>query len=50
LSPVWGGEVRRSVAVGNGFGGFLAVPVDEERPRSSSGGGYKRQSKYDMWR
>ncbi|QKX63672.1 uncharacterized protein TRUGW13939_10843 [Talaromyces rugulosus] len=50
LSPVWGGEARRSVAVGNGFGGFLAVPVDEERPRSSSGGGYKRQSKYDMWR
>jgi hypothetical protein len=50
LSPAWGGEARRSVAVGNGFGGFLAVPVDEARPRSSSGGGYKRQSKYDMWR
>lgn len=51
LSPPWGGEARRSVVVGNGFGGFLAVPVDEGRPRSSSGGGgHKRQSKYDMWR
>ncbi|CRG87497.1 hypothetical protein PISL3812_04515 [Talaromyces islandicus] len=50
LSPPWGGDARRSIVVGNGFGGFLAVPVDESRPKSSSGGGYKRQSKYDMWR
>lgn len=42
LSPQWGGEARRSVLVGNGFGGFLAVPVDEERPKSSG--------KADLWR
>ncbi|OCK81013.1 hypothetical protein K432DRAFT_381719 [Lepidopterella palustris CBS 459.81] len=36
LGPQWGGEARRSIVVGNGFGGFLAVPVpDEERPRSA---------------
>ncbi|TKA79935.1 hypothetical protein B0A49_02493 [Cryomyces minteri] len=31
LGPQWamGGEARRSVIVGNGFGGFLAVPQDE---------------------
>ncbi|OBT46296.1 hypothetical protein VE00_02707 [Pseudogymnoascus sp. WSF 3629] len=30
MSGSWGaGGVRRSVVVGNGFGGFLAVPVDE---------------------
>ncbi|KAF2455661.1 hypothetical protein BDY21DRAFT_262392, partial [Lineolata rhizophorae] len=27
LGPQWGGEARRSVVVGNGFGGFLAVPA-----------------------
>jgi hypothetical protein len=48
LSPRWGGDARQSVVVGNGFGGFLAVPVDEGRPKSS--GGYKRDSKYDLWR
>lgn len=48
LSPSWGGQARRSVLVGNGFGGFLAVPVDDERPKSS--GGWKRESRQDLWR
>lgn len=48
LSPSWGGEARKSMIVGNGFGGFLAVPVDEGRPKSS--GGYRRDSKHDLWR
>lgn len=51
LSPRWGGEARESVLVGNGFGGYLAVPVDEGRPMSSGGvRGNKRDSKYDLWR
>ncbi|KAL9093570.1 MAG: hypothetical protein Q9165_003965 [Trypethelium subeluteriae] len=29
LGPQWGGDARKSVVVGNGFGGFLAVPLDE---------------------
>ena len=52
-----GGEVRRSVVVGNGFGGFIAVPAEDgPRPGSSKGirpgssAGEKRGSKYDMWR
>ncbi|KAJ5688793.1 hypothetical protein N7462_003185 [Penicillium macrosclerotiorum] len=49
LSRSWGGDARKSVLVGNGFGGFLAVPADEgPRPRSSSGP--KRASKQDLWR
>ncbi|KAL1963976.1 hypothetical protein VTN77DRAFT_7651 [Rasamsonia byssochlamydoides] len=48
LSPSWGGEARKSMIVGNGFGGYLAVPVDGGRPKSS--GGYKRESKHDLWR
>lgn len=46
------GNVRKSVVVGNGFGGFLAVPFDEDRPRSSAGerGRERRGSKYDMFR
>lgn len=47
-SHSWGGDSRKSVLVGNGFGGFLAVPVDGERPRSS--GGSKRDSRQDLWR
>ena len=44
LGPQWaqggfGGEARKSVMVGNGFGGFLAVPQEEvPRPRTSDGG------------
>lgn len=43
LGPQWarggfGGEARQSVIVGNGFGGFLAVPQEEvPRPRTSDG-------------
>ncbi|KAH8701997.1 F-box domain protein [Talaromyces proteolyticus] len=50
LSTRWGGDARESVVVGNGFGGFLAVPVNEGRPKSTEGCSYKRSSKYDMWR
>lgn len=45
LGPQWaqggfGGEARKSVMVGNGFGGFLAVPSEEvPRPSTSDGGG-----------
>ncbi|KAL2865069.1 F-box domain protein [Aspergillus lucknowensis] len=48
LSRSWGGDARKSVLVGNGFGGFLAVPVEEERAKSS--GGWKRDSRGDLWR
>lgn len=64
MSGSWGrgdvGGVRRSVVVGNGFGGFLAVPADDGRPRSSGGGwpgvglggggAGKREERYDIWR
>ncbi|KAK4622176.1 hypothetical protein CLAFUW4_06526 [Fulvia fulva] len=51
LGPQWaqggfGGEARKSVIVGNGFGGFLAVPQEEvPRPMTSDGpgaGGHQR--------
>jgi hypothetical protein len=35
LGPQWGGDARKSIVVPNGFGGFLAVPSDNERPRSA---------------
>lgn len=54
LSPSWGGGARRSVIVGNGFGGFLAVPAEEggaaARPGSSAGEHGRRGSQFDMWR
>ncbi len=62
MSPSWTGsyggrgDVRKSIMVGNGFGGFLAVPAEDVgRPRSSGGipgssAGEKRGSRYDMWR
>lgn len=51
LSPRWGGAARQSMVVGNGFGGFLAVPKDEGGPVSGGwGGGKKRDSRYDLWR
>lgn len=49
MGKSWGHGARKSVIVGNGFGGFLAVPADGERP-SSSAGERKRGSQYDMWR
>ncbi|OGE57182.1 hypothetical protein PENARI_c002G07477 [Penicillium arizonense] len=48
LSRSWGGDARKSVLVGNGFGGFLAVPAEDERPQSSQG--HKRLSRGDLWR
>ncbi|KAM5471977.1 hypothetical protein MauCBS54593_003384 [Microsporum audouinii] len=50
LSPAWGGEARRSVLVGNGFGGFLAVPAEEERRPSTSTRSSGRREKRDLWR
>ncbi|KAF2467840.1 F-box domain-containing protein [Lindgomyces ingoldianus] len=35
LGPQWGGESRKSIVVPNGFGGFLAIPADDERPKSA---------------
>jgi hypothetical protein len=35
LGPQWGGDARKSIVMPNGFGGFLAVPADDERPRSA---------------
>ncbi|KAE8356688.1 hypothetical protein BDV28DRAFT_83407 [Aspergillus coremiiformis] len=48
LGRSWGGDARKSVLVGNGFGGFLAVPADDGRPKSS--GGWRRESRGDLWR
>lgn len=51
LGPQWGGEARKSVIVGNGFGGFLAVPADDDesfssvRSRSGSSGAWSKASR-----
>lgn len=45
LGPTTG---RDSVIVGNGFGGFLAVPNEEARPGSSAGGKIKA-GRGDAW-
>lgn len=51
LSAQRGGRARQSVIVGNGFGGFLAVPASDGQSTSSGVGKVnKRDSKYDMWR
>lgn len=53
MGKAWGqqGGARKSVIVGNGFGGFLAIPADDGRPSSSAGEkGKKRVSEYDIWR
>ncbi|CAG8978890.1 hypothetical protein HYALB_00005227 [Hymenoscyphus albidus] len=47
------GGARRSVIVGNGFGGLLKIPSEEGvRPSSSAGekGVKPRRSQYDIWR
>ncbi|EOD46808.1 Vps54-like protein [Neofusicoccum parvum] len=58
LGPQWGNDNRKSVVVGNGFGGFLAVPADmPERPKSAgswtkgnqSGGHFKGHSRADSY-
>lgn len=55
MTPTWNrSDARRSVIVGNGFGGFLAVPESEMRPSSSYGEKGKKHEKkvnmMDMWR
>ncbi|RDW71475.1 hypothetical protein BP6252_08038 [Coleophoma cylindrospora] len=51
MGKQWANEARKSVIVGNGFGGFLAIPADGPRPRSSAGEKKsQRNSAYDMWR
>ncbi|KZF20191.1 hypothetical protein L228DRAFT_270284 [Xylona heveae TC161] len=51
LSPQWGGDARRSVVVGNGFGGFLAVPTEADGSTVGSGKGHARKSsRQDLWR
>ena len=45
-SPGWGGDTRKSVVVGNGFGGFLAVPSGDGPPGSPG----QRGSRADLWR
>ncbi|KAI9651114.1 hypothetical protein NHQ30_001151 [Ciborinia camelliae] len=56
MGKAWsaGHGARRSVIVGNGFGGFLAIPADDP-PRPSSSAGEKRMhsrknSSQDLWR
>ncbi|KAF2084651.1 F-box domain-containing protein [Saccharata proteae CBS 121410] len=50
LGPQWGGGERKSMVVGNGFGGYLAVPVEEpQRPSTSSGGVRPRPSIPSMY-
>lgn len=43
LGPQWGDKARDSVIVGNGFGGFLAVPNEDGTRPSSSAGGHKHK-------
>lgn len=48
LSSTLGSRGRESVMVGNGFGGFLAVPSEDARP-SSSNGGKNKPGRGDAW-
>lgn len=51
LGPAWGGHARKSVVVGNGFGGFLAVPSDDAgRPSSSGSWNTNKKERKDLWR
>ncbi|KAF6226055.1 hypothetical protein HO173_012545 [Letharia columbiana] len=47
LSPQWRDKGRESVMVGNGFGGFLAVPSED--PRSGSPKAKKDTRDLDAW-
>lgn len=50
LGPAWGGQERDSMIVGNGFGGFLAVPTEDGAGRlGSPGGGKKGVSRTAEW-
>ncbi|KAH0560060.1 hypothetical protein GP486_003425 [Trichoglossum hirsutum] len=46
LSPPWSGEARRSMVIGNGLGGFLAVPTEDPRDHSKN---VQRRSWEDKW-
>ena len=50
-SPTWGPKGRDGTLVGNGFGGFLAVPSDDGGGRPGSSHGHKRRvsGKGNMW-
>jgi hypothetical protein len=54
LSPAWGGGARKSVIVGNGLGGFLAVPSDEGVRPGSRGSVTSNtdvgRERRDLWR
>ena len=47
LGPQWGERARDSVMVGNGFGGFLAIPSEDALPKPSMHG--KKKSKDHGW-
>ncbi|KAH0541774.1 hypothetical protein FGG08_003796 [Glutinoglossum americanum] len=46
LNPLWSGDARRSMVVGNGFGGFLAVPVDSPGDQNKTG---QWKSRENLW-
>jgi hypothetical protein len=53
LGPAWGGSARKSMIVGNGFGGFLAVPTEEnvKSPGKTVKGSPKLSvDRRDLWR
>ena len=47
LGPQWGERARDSVMVGNGFGGFLAIPSEDALPSTSTTG--KKKIKGHGW-
>ena len=47
LGPQWGDKARDSVMVGNGFGGFLAIPSEDALPNPTMHG--KKKSKDYGW-
>ena len=47
LGPQWGDRARDSVMVGNGFGGFLAIPSEDALPNTSMHS--KKKSKDYGW-
>lgn len=49
LSPQWRSQGRESVMVGNGFGGFLAVPSPGDDYNPGSPGSKKKRQDMDSW-
>ena len=47
LGPQWGERARDSVMVGNGFGGFLAIPSEDALPSTTMNG--KKKTKGHGW-